>query len=96
MYNEHKIKKKNIGYHVYLFKMAISVLMGVGWGNYAYTTILKYLKCTLFVIKLNFTKQNKTFLPFFFYYFCKKYKMLAPWNGSHRKKRFRVPGFRRI
>ena len=43
MYNEHKIKKKNIGYHVNLFKMAISVLMGVGWGNYAYTTILKDL-----------------------------------------------------
>jgi len=44
MYNEHKIKKKNIGYHVDLFKMAIfKMLMGVGWGNYAYKTILKDL-----------------------------------------------------
>jgi len=25
--------------------------MGVGWGNYAYTTRLKDLKCTPFVIK---------------------------------------------
>jgi len=57
---------------------------------------LKNLQCTLFVIKLNFTKQNKTFQPFFFNYFCKKYQMLAPWNGSHRKTGFRVPGFRSI
>jgi len=37
-------------------------------------------------LRLNFTKQKKTFLLLFFKYFCKKYQMLAPWNGSHRKK----------
>jgi len=37
------------------------VLMGVGWGNYAYTTRLKDLQCTSIVIKIKFYKTKKEF-----------------------------------
>ena len=42
MYNEHKIKKINIGC-LFVQNGNFKVLMGVGWGNYAYTTRLKDL-----------------------------------------------------
>ena len=47
---------------------------GWGWGNYAYKTRLKGLKCISKVIrsKIQFYKtKTKTLLPFFFNYFRK-------------------------
>ena len=41
MYKKHKIKNKNIGHHVNLLSGNFKVLMGVGWGNDAYSTTVK-------------------------------------------------------
>jgi len=58
-----------------------------GWGGAITHTQQDLMVYSVHHKKLNiiFYQQSKTFLQFFFTFFRKKYQLLAPWNGTHRK-----------